>query len=76
MQNASLKPAFLLNHVRHAKSAFGDLNAKPTRSVFLKLYFPNATFSSARSVPLLRDIRPASSQSDVELRKSEYLNRR
>ena len=51
IQNASFKPAFLLNHVRRAKSAFGDLNAKPTRPVFLKLHFPNAMFSSARSVP-------------------------
>ena len=59
IQNASLKPAFLLNHDKRAMSAFGDLNAKPTRPVFLKLHFPNATFSSARAMPLLRDMRPA-----------------
>ena len=40
MQNASLKPAFFLNHDKRAKSAFGDLIAKPTRPTFLKLYFP------------------------------------
>jgi len=76
IQNARLKPASLLNHVRSTKSAFGDLNAKPTRPAFLKLHFPNAMFSSARSAPLLRDTRPASPQSDAKLRKSAYLNRR
>jgi len=60
IQNASLKPAFFLNLVRCAKSTFGDLNVKPTRPAFLKLHFPNAIFSSARAVPLLRDTRPAS----------------
>ena len=29
--NARLKPASLLNNVRRAKFAFGDLNVKPTR---------------------------------------------
>ena len=59
IQNAGLKPPLLLNHVRRvkpafflnhdkcAKSAFGDLNAKPTRPTFLKLHFPNATFSNS-----------------------------
>jgi len=70
IQNTRLKPASLLNHVRRAKSAFGDLNAKPTRPAFMKLHFPNVMFNSARSVPLLRDTRPASPQSDAELKKS------
>jgi len=60
IQNARLKLASLLNYVRCAKSAFGDLNTKPTRLEFLRLYFPNAMFSSAKSVPLLRDTRPTS----------------
>jgi len=62
IQNARLKLASLLNYVRRAKSAFGDLNVKPTRLAFLKLLFPSATFSIARSVPLLRDRRPVSLQ--------------
>ena len=45
IQNARLKLASLLNYVRCAKSAFGDLNTKPTRLAFLKLHFLNATFS-------------------------------
>ena len=76
IQNASLKHTFLLNHVRRAKFAFGDVNVKPTRPAFLKLHFPNATFSSARSIPFFRHTRPASLQSDIELKKSAYLNRR
>jgi len=53
IRNARLKPVSLLNHVRRAKSVFGDLNAKPTKPAFLKLHIPNATISSARSVPLI-----------------------
>ena len=45
IQDTRFKPASLLNHVRHAKSAFGN---------------PNAIISSARSVLLIRDTRPAS----------------
>ena len=41
------------------KSAFGNLNARLTKLALLKLYFSNATISSARSVPLIPDMRPA-----------------
>ena len=60
IQDVRFKPASLLNHVRRTKSAFGNLNAKLTKLVFLKLHFPNAIFSSAKSMPLIRDTRPAS----------------
>ena len=75
IQNVRLKPASLLSYVRRVKSAYGDQNAKPNRLAFLRLHFPNATFSSARSVPLLRDTRPESLQSNAELRKPACLNR-
>jgi len=74
IQNASLKPAFLLNHVRSVKSTFGDQNAKPTRPAFLKLHFLNTKFSSARAMLLLRHTRHASLQPDAEGRKPTYLN--
>ena len=73
IQNARFKPASLLSYVRGAKSAFGELNAKLKRLVFLKLHFPNAMFSSARSVPLLRETRPVSPQSNAGLRRSAFL---
>ena len=57
MQNVRLKPASLLSYVRRAKSVYGDQNTKPNRLAFLRLHFPNATFSSARSVLLLKDTR-------------------
>jgi len=76
IQNAKLKPASLLNHVRCAKSAFGDLNVKLRRPAFLELHFPNATFNNVRFVPLLRDTRPASLQLNVGPRKPAFLKRR
>ena len=74
IHNVRLKPASLLIYDRRAKSAYGDQNMKPNRLAFLRLYFLNATFNSARTVLLLRDIRPASPQPNVELRKPAYLN--
>ena len=53
-----LKPASLLVCIKRTKSAYGDQNAKPNRLAFLRLHFPNATFSSARAMLLLRDTRP------------------
>ena len=54
IQNARLKLASLLSCVRRTKSAYGDQNAKPETLAFLRLHIPNATFSSARFVPLFR----------------------
>ena len=53
IQNVTLRSASLLSYIRRAKSAFGDLNMKLKRLAFLRLHFPNATFSSARSMPRL-----------------------
>ena len=50
IQNARFKPASLLIYDRRAESAYGDQNAKPNRLAFLRLHFPNVTFSSARSM--------------------------
>ena len=72
-QNASLKLASLLSYVRCAKSAYGDQNAKPKRLAFLRLHLSNATFSSAMSVPFLRDTGPASLQPNVRLKRSVFL---
>ena len=76
IQNARLKPASLLGCVKRTKSAYRDQNAKPNRLAFLRLHFPNATFSSARAMLLLRGTRPASLQPDAELKKPACLNRR
>ena len=75
IQNVKLKPVSLLSYVRCVKSAYGDQN-EPNRLAFLRLHFPNATFSSARAMLLLRDTRPASLQPNAKLRKSACLNRR
>ena len=75
IQNARLKPTSLLSYVRHAKSAYGDQNAKPNRLAFLRLYFPNAMCSSERAMLLLRETRPASLQPNAKLRKPACLNR-
>ena len=53
------RPAFLLNHVRNVKFAFGNLNVRFTKLAFLKLRFPNATSSNVRSVLLIQDTGPA-----------------
>ena len=71
-----IKPAFLLNHVRHVKSAFGNLNVRFTKLAFLKLHFSNATISSARSVLLIRDTRPALLQLYVGPRRPAFLKYR
>jgi len=73
IQNARLKPASLPSYVRRVKSANGDQNAKLKRLAFLRLHLSNATFSSTRSVPLLRDMRPASLQINVGLKRSAFL---
>jgi len=73
IQNTRLKPASLLSYVRCAKSAYGDQNAKPDTLAFLRLHIPNATLSSARFVPLLRDTRPTSLQPNAGLRGSVFL---
>ena len=74
IRNVRLKPASLLNHFRRVKSVFGDLNAKLIRLPFLKLHFPNATFNSARSIPLLRDTRSASLQLHAGPKRPAFLN--
>jgi len=53
------KPASLLNHVRHVKSAFGNLNVRFTKLAFLKHRFPNVSSSNAKSVLFIKDTRPA-----------------
>ena len=58
------------------ESAFRDLNAKLRRLAFLKLHFPNATFSNVRSVPLLRDTRLVSLQLNAGPRRPAFLKRR
>ena len=59
IQNAWLMPTSLLNHIRRAKSASEYQNAELKRLAFLRLHLPDTMFSNARSVPLLRDMRPA-----------------
>jgi len=68
IQNASLKLASLLIYDRRVKSAYGDQNAKPNRLAFLRLHFPNATFSRTRAMLLLRDTRPVSLQPNAKFR--------
>ena len=45
----------------------------PKRLAFLRLHLSNVTFNSVRSVPLLRDTRPASLQHNAGLRRSMFL---
>jgi len=59
-QDAMLMPASLLNRIRRAKSVSGYQNAELKRLAFLRLHPTDAMFSNARSISLLRDIRPAS----------------
>ena len=73
IQDVRFKPASLLNHVRHAKSAFGNPNAKPNGLAFLKFHFPNVTISRTRSVLLIRDKRPASLQLYAGTRRPAFL---
>jgi len=60
IQNARLRLASLLSYVKHSKFAFGNQNVKLKRLTFMRLHPSNAMFSSTRSMPLLRDTRPAS----------------
>jgi len=60
IQNARLMHTSLLSYVRRAKSAFGNQNMKLKRLAFLRLHLSNATFNNARSVSLLRGMRPTS----------------
>ena len=55
-KDVKFRPASLLNHIRHVKSAFGNLNVRFTKLVFLKHCFPNA---NAKFVLFIKDTRHA-----------------
>jgi len=73
IQDARLMPASLLNRIRRAKFASRYQNTEFKRLTFLRLHLPDATFSNARSVSLLRDMRPVST-TEAGLIKSVFSN--
>ena len=65
-------PASVLSCTRCAKSAFGDQNAKLKKLTLSRPHLINVTFSDARSVSPLRNMRPASLPRNAGLRKSVF----
>ena len=57
IQEVRLRPASLLNCIRHAKSASGYQSTELKRLTFLRLYLTDAMFNNARFASLLIDTR-------------------
>jgi len=70
--NTRLMSVSLLTYVRRLKFTFRDQNAELEKLAFLRPPLSDATFSNARSVPLLRGTRPASLQQNAGLIKSMF----
>ena len=68
-----LRPTYLLNCIRRAKSASGYQKEDLEKLTFLRPYLTDAIFSNARSASLFRDTRPTYLLQNAGLMKSASL---